>query len=101
MVFRAGFAAFILVCGAQAASAGPIQSACLQAGRSAANARLCACIQQVADVTLGNADQRRAAGFFRNPDKAQEVHMSKSRADDAFWDRYRAFGAQAEQTCAG
>ena len=98
---RAGVVAFGLVCVAQAASAGPIQTACLQAGRGAASAGLCSCIQQVADITLGNSDQRRAAGFFKNPDKAQEVHMSKTRNDDQFWQRYSVFGQQAEMACAG
>ncbi len=26
--------------------------------------------------------------------------MSKSKSDDDFWDRYKAFGAQAEAYCA-
>jgi hypothetical protein len=73
----------------------------MQSNRQAANPALCSCIQQVADVTLQGADQRRAASFFRNPDKAQQVFMSRSRADDAFWQRYKTFGAQAEQSCAG
>lgn len=100
-LFGAGVLA--LCCGftGTAASAGPIQSACMQSNRSAASAGLCSCIQRVADITLGGADQRRAASFFRNPDKAQEVHMSKSRSDDAFWDRYQIFGQQAEMACAG
>lgn len=100
MLLRAGFVALSLGFMAQTAQAGPIQSACLQAGRNGPNAGLCSCIQQVADVTLGNADQRRAAGFFRDPDKAQDVHMSKSRADDDFWKRYQIFGQQAEMACA-
>ncbi|MEI6096733.1 MAG: hypothetical protein WCS20_00265 [Alphaproteobacteria bacterium] len=41
------------------------------------------------------------ASFFRNPDKAQEVFMSKKSADDAFWLRYKAFASQAEQSCGG
>jgi hypothetical protein len=83
------------------AFAGPIESACLRSDRKAANRALCGCIQQVADMTLPGADQRRAAGFFRDPDKAQQVKMSKRNNDDAFWDRYKAFGAQAEAYCAG
>ena len=84
-----------------AASAGPIQNACLQAGRQGANPALCGCIQQVADITLQGADQRRAAAFFKNPDKAQDVHMSHSPGDDAFWQRYLIFGQQAEMACSG
>jgi len=85
----------------QAASAGPIASACMASNRQAASPALCGCIQQVADITLGNADQRRVASFFRDPDKAQTVRMSKTRADDAFWDRYQVFGQQAQMACSG
>ena len=67
--------------------------------RDAANRSVCNCIQQAADSTLSNRDQRRAAGFFKNPEKAHRVWMSKSKGDDAFWDRYKAFGAQAETLC--
>ncbi len=101
MLLRAGFAALSLGFMAQAAAAGPIQSACLQSNRSGASAGLCSCIQQVADITLGNADQRRAAAFFRDPDKAQQARMSKTRSDDEFWNRYTVFGQQAEMACAG
>ena len=82
-------------------SAGPISNACMQSNRRAANAALCGCIQTVADNTLAGADPRRAAAFFRDPDKAQKVFLSQNRADDAFWARYKAFGAQAEQSCSG
>ena len=80
--------------------AGPIESACLRSDRKGASRQLCGCIQQVADMTLRSADQRKAAGFFRDPDRAQKVKMSKSKSDDAFWDRYKAFGEQAEAYCA-
>lgn len=83
------------------AAAGPIESACLRSDRKAANRALCDCIQQVADQTLRSSDQRRAATFFKDPDKAHKVWMSKNNSDDAFWDRYKAFGAQAEAYCAG
>ena len=95
-------AAFAALCAgfvATEVSAGPISNACMQSNRSAANSALCGCIQAVADSTLAGADQRRAATFFRDPDKAQQVLMSQKRADDAFWARYKAFGALAEQSC--
>jgi hypothetical protein len=82
------------------ASAGPIENACLKSNRSSANRSLCTCIQQVADVTLGGSDQRLAASFFKDPDKAQKVRMSQSARDDAFWARYVTFGQQAKQACA-
>lgn len=80
--------------------AGPIESACLRSDRKQANRQVCGCIQQVADMTLRGADQRKAASFFKDPDRAQKVKMSKSASDDAFWERYQAFGEQAEAYCA-
>ena len=81
------------------AMAGPIDSACVRSERAAGNAALCGCIQQVADMTLSRSDQRRAAGFFRNAQQAQDVRMSKSDADNAFWARYKNFAATAEAYC--
>lgn len=81
--------------------AGPIETACNRSDRQAANRALCSCIGQVADQTLRNGDQKRAASFFKDPDRAQQVKMSKRDADDAFWDRYKVFGEQAELYCAG
>lgn len=83
------------------AVAGPIESACMRSDRKAANRSLCNCIQQVADQTLSRRDQSRAASFFKSPEKAHKTWMSKSKSDDAFWDRYKSFGAQAEAFCAG
>lgn len=83
------------------AAAGPIERACLSSGRDAANRSVCSCIQQVADMTLRGTDQRKAAVFFRDPDKAQDTFLSKRNADDAFWERYKNFGATAEAYCAG
>ncbi len=79
--------------------AGPIERACLNSDRKAANRALCGCIQQVADMTLRNGDQRKAAAFFRDPERAQKIKMSKRNGDDTFWKRYKAFGDQAEAYC--
>lgn len=99
-----GLAAVAALCiplfSSAAAAGGPIQSACLKSGRDAANRALCSCIQDVADQTLRGSDQRRAAKFFRDPDLAHEVWVSKRDADDAFWDRYKQFGELAEAYCA-
>lgn len=84
---------------ASVAAAGPIQRACMASERRAANAALCGCIQQAADMTLRAADQRRAARFFKDPDQAQQVRMSKSDGDNAFWARYRNFGQTAQAYC--
>lgn len=83
------------------AIAGPIESACLKSDRKAANRALCGCIQQVADMTLSWGEQRKAAKFFRDPDQAQKVRMSKSDRDNEFWARYKNFGETASSYCRG
>ncbi len=97
----AGFAGLGLIWQAGVALAGPIENACLQSNRNAASHSLCACIQQVADITLGGSDQQLAATFFKDPDRAQKVHLSKTSRDGAFWTRYVTFGQQAQLACAG
>ncbi len=92
--------ALTLFC-ASMSEAGPIGSACMSSSRGSAQPGLCGCIQQVADQTLPSADQRRAAQFFRDPDKAQQVRMSKTDDDNAFWQRYVSFGNAAAEVCQG
>lgn len=101
ILIGAAFAALSLMGMAGAAAAGPIENACMQSTRTGANRSLCSCIQQVADITLGGSDQRLAATFFKDPDRAQQVHMSKTQQDDAFWTRYVTFGQQAQMACRG
>ena len=101
ILIGAALAAITLMCVATQASAAPIEKACLNSSRQAANRSLCSCIQQVADITLSGSDQRLAATFFKDPDRAQKVHMSKSGQDDAFWSRYMTFGQQAQMACSG
>ena len=79
--------------------AGPIESACLRSDRPQATRALCRCIGAVANNTLTRSEQRRAARFFRDPQLAQDIRMSRSARDNEFWTRYRAFGAAAEQRC--
>lgn len=100
MMKRLMIAAAATVLTAPFAVAGPIDSACVRSDRGARNASLCGCVQQVADMTLSRSDQRRAASFFQNPHEAQEVRMSKSDRDNAFWARYKNFAATAEAYCA-
>lgn len=80
-------------------SSGPISRACLASDRRARNSQLCGCIQTVANQSLSSADQRKAARFFKKPQRAQDIKMSKTAADDAFWDRYRAFASRSEGLC--
>ncbi|MGL6209371.1 MAG: hypothetical protein ACRC14_06030 [Paracoccaceae bacterium] len=95
------FAGLVAVMGPGMALASPVESACNRSDRQAANRALCNCIGQVADMTLTGGDQRRAAGFFKDPDRAQDAKMSQRDSDDAFWERYKAFGEMAEAYCAG
>ena len=99
MLNRFVIAAAAIVMTTPLAMAGPIDSACVRSDRGAANRALCGCVQQVANMTLSSGDQRRAAAFFRDPQQAQNVRMSKRDADNAFWARYRNFAAQSERLC--
>ncbi|RJL16318.1 hypothetical protein [Paracoccus siganidrum] len=99
MLNRIVIAATAVMLTAPLAVAGPIDSACVRSDRARGNAPLCGCIQQVANQTLSRSDQRRAADFFRDPHRAQEVRTSKSDADNAFWARYKRFASAAEAYC--
>ncbi|MCA8878954.1 MAG: hypothetical protein KDA73_03150 [Rhodobacteraceae bacterium] len=81
------------------AAAGQIASACSASDRAGGNIRLCGCIQAVADRMLTRDDQRLAASFFKDPQRAQDVRMSKTDRDNLFWDRYERFGQAAAQNC--
>ena len=82
-----------------AAVAGPIETACNRSDRAAANRAVCRCIDQVAGRMLTRSEQRRAARFFRDPDEAQRVRMSRDQGDRDFWTRYRAWGETAQAMC--
>jgi len=95
LILLAGLA----LAGCGGGASGEIGRACIRADREAATSSLCSCVQRVANQSLSAADQRRAADFFDNPDKAEEVRRSDAARDDAFWDRYRAFADRAEAVC--
>lgn len=82
------------------AEASVIERACLSSERGSGNRALCGCIQRAADRTLTARDQRTAARFFSDPDRAQQVRMSSRQSDREFWARYRSFGYYAEVSCA-
>ena len=100
-LIKAAAAAVAVFAIASVAQAGPIEGACLGSPRDAANRALCACIQQVADITLLNNDQSLVASFFKDPNKAEKLRMSQTKRDDAFWERYTIFGDQARLSCTG
>jgi hypothetical protein len=83
---------------ATTAQAGAIESACNSSERRVSRA-LCGCIQQVADITLTRSDQRLAAKFFKDPQKAQDMRQSSDRSNESFWLKYKNFGATAEAYC--
>ncbi|WP_372839995.1 hypothetical protein [Phaeovulum sp.] len=56
-------------------------------------------MQFLADQSLGNRDQRRVAGFFRDPDKAETARRSTRPDDREFWARYTDFVLKAESLC--
>jgi hypothetical protein len=81
------------------AGAEVIERACLSSDRPAAGRALCGCIQDVADLTLTRSEQHKAAKFFDDPHRAQEVRQSISRSDQKFWERYKLFGKSAKTYC--
>jgi hypothetical protein len=81
-------------------SSGAIGQACLNGPRQTSDQRaLCSCIQTAANRSLSAGDQRRAARFFADPQRAQDIRQSSRPADRAFWDRYRTFVTTAEEMC--
>ena len=90
--------AAVLAAAAGSAQANTIRQACLTSER-VSSPGLCSCIQAAADRTLSARDQKVAASFFKDPDRAEEMRMSKRRTHEAFWDRYKEFGAVAASVC--
>lgn len=94
-------APLFLAAAATPAKAGPIEQACLRSDRQAVSLAACSCIQGVADFTLEAKDQRKVAGFFKDPQRAEAARAANGRSDVAFWQRYQSFGTQAELYCGG
>jgi hypothetical protein len=85
--------------GRGALSANPIERACVQSDRAEATRSLCNCIGGAAEMTLSQSDMREGARFFSDPARAQEVQLSDTRRDDAFWSRWQGFAETAEALC--
>ncbi|MDP2061641.1 MAG: hypothetical protein Q8Q63_08970 [Phaeovulum sp.] len=73
--------------------------ACLALTSAQPGIVLCGCLQFIADQELGRADQRRVAGFFADPNKAEAARRSTRPDDREFWARYSAFIVNAEALC--
>lgn len=98
----------IAVCAASLAAAMPvsveaapgvISRACKASDRPAANARLCGCVQRVANQTLTKTERRTVAKWFSDPHRAQEIRMSDRGSDERLWQRYKNFGETAKAVC--
>ena len=92
-------AVMLLMVSAAGAQAQQIERACLKSSRNGAGRELCGCIQDVADLTLTARDQKLAARFFADPQKAQDIRQSDRRAHEMFWERYKEFGEAAKEFC--
>jgi hypothetical protein len=88
-----------VVLGPSTVSANPIERACVQSDRPGVSRTLCRCIGTAADMTLSRSDMREGAKFFSDPGRAQEVQLSDTRRNDAFWSRWQEFGDAAEALC--
>ncbi|MEO9827043.1 MAG: hypothetical protein ABJF50_21795 [Paracoccaceae bacterium] len=94
------FVFIVLLAGAtNSVAAKEVGNACLSSDRGAGQLSLCSCIQKAADQTLSRRDQKRAASFFADPDLAQTTRRSDTKRDEAFWERYQAFGDVARKHC--
>jgi len=78
---------------------GEVGQACMSAGRSAANPRLCSCIDQVAGRTLNRAEQRETASYIRDPEKLQEMKIDDRPRAEAMWRTYDRFVDAARTAC--
>ncbi|WP_295316521.1 hypothetical protein [Roseobacter sp.] len=50
-------------------------------------------------MTLSQADQQRGVRFFSEPELLNEIKVSDSVANEAFWDRWDRFSETAERLC--
>ena len=95
----AGACAALFIFSGHTAFAGSVQQACLSAGSSKANYRVCRCIQSAADATLNIKDQSLAAAIIRNPDNVTEINSSKRHNQSRIMGRYSQFVELAQVLC--
>jgi hypothetical protein len=81
------------------AQANVVERACNGSNRQAATRSLCSCVGSVASASLSRSEQRDAARFFGDPQRAQVMRTSNRSRDEQFWQRYVAFGAAVEASC--
>ena len=95
----AGACSALLIFSGHTALAGSVQQACVSAGSSKANFRVCRCIQIAANATLNVKDQSLAAAVIRNPDNVTDIKSSKRRNHARFMEWYSQFGELARAFC--
>lgn len=78
---------------------GPLYAACMASDRKARSRALCGCVQAAANTGLSSSDQRLAATFFNDPQRAQDIRQSDVARHESFWLRYKAFGSHAKSIC--
>jgi hypothetical protein len=78
---------------------GPIYTACKTAGRKQASRTRCGCIQAVANRSLNRSDQIRGAGFFKDPQNAQDTRQSDNPASERFWKKWKSYSADSARLC--
>lgn len=91
--------ALILVLPAAPAAAGAVEKACISTKNKSATYRRCACIENAAKSTLTFSERRKAAKIIRKPELSDELKLSKSAGDKAFWKVYARFAKRAEGQC--
>ena len=50
-------------------------------------------------MTLSEADQKKGASFWSDPQRAQDVRQSDNVFNEAFWLRWKNFGQTSEAMC--
>lgn len=78
---------------------GEVGQACMAAGRSAANPRLCGCIDQVAGYTLSRSEQGQVARYFTDLEELQRMKLDDSPAAERMWARYDNFVDTSRAIC--
>src|SRR6056297_3314240 len=73
--------------GGMPVASGPVSDACLASGRKARS------------PALSGGDQRRAVGFYRDLQSAQDTRQSDRPRDERFWEAYTAYAERAERVC--
>jgi hypothetical protein len=81
------------------AGLGALDRACRKSNRPSATPEMCRCIQRVANDSLTRSERRKAAKFFKDPQRAQNMRQSDRSSDKIMWKKYKVFGQRAREIC--